>query len=1156
MSKYNLKNSPYYDDYDPSKKYSQVLAIPGRVAQARELTQAQSIMKDIIKSIGDSFMKDGDIIEGCQVTVADDKKSVTVSAGKVYIDGFVHDVEEQTVEITGTGTENICVEIDETVITEVEDHTLRDPAIGYDNYNKAGAHRLKSSVKVVVNSETGGLIATLIDGDQQTENYSSEYSILQQTLARRTFDESGSYIVNGLSVSMEAGEDDEHYTAVVDAGKAYVLGYELGIPVPRRISVPRSTDYDLVEAGNYVYLIGTTDYMLDEDMYVKDIVSVSGNVSETQQGSITTGNDRVLLNKQNVLDITRVSSGAVVYVKDTDYSLQRDGTHYYLQWNNVNFPDPGVQFTVIFTYVKTFASTDYTLIQSNGHHYLRFTAPGVASRHPINGTNFNVSYNQYLARKDVVYIDQVGNIDVKQGIPAEYGFESKPNAPINTLELALIMSPPNGSVASTSSTQKMTVTNTGLTRFTMQDIQYMLDRIRTLEYDNATVNLETSAKSEYTENDKRGIIADPFVDFSRCDLTFNLDPNGNIIDSTNVVFAAAISFSDNIAYLPVEEYCSDLVVNTSGTTAVIKGRLAMLGTTGEKVLIDQPRASKSFLINPYDVFPSNPEISINPAVDTWIDTQIVEVPVSMTDSTIIATTTNTIRNRRSSSGWWTEIDRNVTTTEVGATVKTYTTDSVIAESAVTYIRQRTITVTGKNFPPALDNIKGYFDGKLVDLSPASGTSSGTISGTVKSNSAGELTATFTIPNGVRTGTREVKLQSDIIIDGWKNFASTTYQATGILKTIQRTITTVTTVLLTQHIEETITEYYDPLGQSFAFNDDTIVTGVEVFFESKASDNQPVTCEIRKTSNGTITNEVLGYSLLYPSQVNISSNSATATRFNFETPVYCEGGVQYAFVIRSSSIEYRLWVAEMGGTDVLTGGMIMKNAYVTGTMYSSSNNYAWTLHQTTDMKFKVIGANYVEHAVINFQPITGINYGSISLGAETIIPKGTSIDWEYSTDGSTYFPIEPYHQVKFNFIANNLFIRATLRRTSSPLTPIIALDSLNIVGTRFKTEGNYIMKNITNLDPYDEVQVVCETFVPNGTTLKFYCSVDDGNTWLEMSVVESRITNKNYGWTEYTYSRQFGTTYTQCRLRVAMTSTNNYTSPAIRKYRGIMTKVVH
>ena len=90
MAKVDLSQKPYYDDYDKSKGYTQVLCVPGRVAQARDLTQAQSIMKDIIKSIGDSIMKDGDIVEGCQVSVSTDKKTVIVSSGKIYMNGVVY----------------------------------------------------------------------------------------------------------------------------------------------------------------------------------------------------------------------------------------------------------------------------------------------------------------------------------------------------------------------------------------------------------------------------------------------------------------------------------------------------------------------------------------------------------------------------------------------------------------------------------------------------------------------------------------------------------------------------------------------------------------------------------------------------------------------------------------------------------------------------------------------------------------------------------------------------------------------------------------------------------------------------------------------------------------------------------------------------------
>jgi len=272
LAKYNLNQTPYNDDYDPSKRYLQLLAIPGRVAQAREFTQAQSLTRDIIKSVGDAFMKDGDVIEGCQVTVSTDKTTATVSAGKVYIDGAVLPVPESVVEITGEGIESIGVIIVDEIVDELIDPTLRDPALNYENYNLPGCHRLKRTLKVVVDDPTAAILSTLNDGDLMLETYSPEYDTLTQTLARRTFDESGSYIVRGLNVHTEDNVDSAYYTVVVDIGKAYVLGYELGIASTRRIPVLRSTTYDLVTVSSMIYLIADTNYQLDDDLYVKDIV--------------------------------------------------------------------------------------------------------------------------------------------------------------------------------------------------------------------------------------------------------------------------------------------------------------------------------------------------------------------------------------------------------------------------------------------------------------------------------------------------------------------------------------------------------------------------------------------------------------------------------------------------------------------------------------------------------------------------------------------------------------------------------------------------------------------------------------------------------------------------------------------------------------------
>ena len=44
----NFNVSPYYDDFDPTKNFHRILFKPGVAVQARELTQAQTILQNQI----------------------------------------------------------------------------------------------------------------------------------------------------------------------------------------------------------------------------------------------------------------------------------------------------------------------------------------------------------------------------------------------------------------------------------------------------------------------------------------------------------------------------------------------------------------------------------------------------------------------------------------------------------------------------------------------------------------------------------------------------------------------------------------------------------------------------------------------------------------------------------------------------------------------------------------------------------------------------------------------------------------------------------------------------------------------------------------------------------------------------------------------------
>ena len=147
--------------------------------------------------------------------------------------------------------------IKETIVTPEEDASLYDNAIGSSNYTAPGAHRLSISLTLVkydYNASTDKnfiKLITTLRGSVQRKVVPTSYSLIEQTLARRTFDESGDYVVNDFSIDIReyaqkngnggvyALDEFGNYNGLSEAvasrkmlasvgpGKAYIRGYEI-----------------------------------------------------------------------------------------------------------------------------------------------------------------------------------------------------------------------------------------------------------------------------------------------------------------------------------------------------------------------------------------------------------------------------------------------------------------------------------------------------------------------------------------------------------------------------------------------------------------------------------------------------------------------------------------------------------------------------------------------------------------------------------------------------------------------------------------------------------------------------------------------------------------------------------------------------------------
>lgn len=147
----------------------------------------------------------------------------------------------------------IGFDIKETIVTSNEDQTLLDNAQGYNNDNAPGADRLKLE-PVLAAYEAGSEpddFFTLIRferGEAIQIRDVTQFNSIAKELARRTYEESGDYVVRGMELSLDQDVDGTY--AVVNPGKAYVKGYGVELTGKKWLNLAPASTSDSVTREN------------------------------------------------------------------------------------------------------------------------------------------------------------------------------------------------------------------------------------------------------------------------------------------------------------------------------------------------------------------------------------------------------------------------------------------------------------------------------------------------------------------------------------------------------------------------------------------------------------------------------------------------------------------------------------------------------------------------------------------------------------------------------------------------------------------------------------------------------------------------------------------------------------------------------------------
>lgn len=369
----NLNVAPYYDDFDETKGFQQIVFKPGYAVQARELTQMQSIIKDQIAKFGNHIFQHGSVvipgnsffdnqvpyIKVATITtvvkdllIAAQSNSITVvgttsgvraiiknvvdstltdpvtlyvgfikgnafqnsevlqvegtvhtftleaaassgfgsiayvNKGVYYVNGEFGLVLGQSVitqKYTTTPTCRVLLKIHSSIVSSDQDESLLDPAQGSYNFSAPGADRIKlllelttAQIEETISDDCFELLR-LENGGLISHARNAKYSELDKTFARRTFDESGNYLVNGFDIQLlehkktqinggvSATGSVDNFVARIGPGKAYVGGYETERLASTQVVLPkaRSAEHQMESQVSSKFDYGTTLYVAD-----------------------------------------------------------------------------------------------------------------------------------------------------------------------------------------------------------------------------------------------------------------------------------------------------------------------------------------------------------------------------------------------------------------------------------------------------------------------------------------------------------------------------------------------------------------------------------------------------------------------------------------------------------------------------------------------------------------------------------------------------------------------------------------------------------------------------------------------------------------------------------------------------------------------------
>ena len=369
---------------------------------------------------------------------------VSCEEGVVYQKGHFIFVDNQFVIVSKysniPGASSVGFTIAENLINSNQDTTLLDNASGFNNENAPGADRLQLVPKLVTftsasEPEEFFALVRYVGGEAVRIRDRTEFNVIGDELARRTYEESGNYVTNGLKVTLEQDGSDSY--AVVSPGKAYAFGREtINVSArkllidPTTLTQSKNNQYTGVQYGQYFTYAHAQASVLDDFAFDGTVYNLknSGNtiigtcsISNVTPGKIYAYNIRKNAGQENTaiakIANTPITNSGTLYGVNSGGKIFDAGKGSINSISNVSFTRRMKQAVVGSSPITISATADFKpLPGSNVFAVDSSNQVCVCSSQYINTDDLEVTITDNGSGVEFVYFDAIISGTAQDGL--------------------------------------------------------------------------------------------------------------------------------------------------------------------------------------------------------------------------------------------------------------------------------------------------------------------------------------------------------------------------------------------------------------------------------------------------------------------------------------------------------------------------------------------------------------------------------------------------------------------------------------------------------------------------------------------------------------------------------------------------------------------